>query len=227
MTARIRWQTSLLATTCLSITLLTIYSWLSPTAGKREVKAFTFPNQIPLNSWQLVTTKSLPLSNFKTLEQSDRITAAKHYSYFKNDIPLEIEMRYLVGTQGNIIELINQQKSISKQVLENADLEEIPGIGYYILFDHDERAYLSACINSRGNTTVTPQQFSHNRYSQDLSSSLILPWLQGKDSLRDIRCLWVELSIPIKKSTTSTAYQTLTKAWIDWYYWWQPRFPSL
>lgn len=227
MLARIQWQTSLLATTCLSISLLTIYSWFSPSAGKREVKAFIFPNQIELKSWQLIKTESLPLNNIKTSLQSDRITAEKHYSYFKNGVPLEIKMRYVIGTKGNLIELINQQSSIPKQLLENADIEKIPGVGYSILFSHNKRAYLNACINSRGNTTVTPQQFSHNRYSQDIKPNSILPWLQGKDSFRDLRCLWVQLSIPIQESTALTAYQTLTNVWIDWYHWWQPRFPSL
>ncbi|AFZ36284.1 hypothetical protein Sta7437_2759 [Stanieria cyanosphaera PCC 7437] len=227
MLARIQWQTSLLATTCLTITLLTIYSWFSPTAGKREVKGFTFPNQINLKSWQLIKTESLPLNHVKTFQPSDRIRAEKHYIYFKNGVPLEIKMRYVVGTKGNIIELINQQTSIPKQLLENADLEKIPGVGYHILFSHDERAYLSTCINSRGYTTVTPQQFSHNRYSQDLKFSLLLPWLQGKDSFRDLRCLWVQLSIPMKESTASEAYQTLTNVWINWYDWWQLRFPKL
>ena len=224
---RIQWRTSLLATTCIGISLLIIYSWFSPTAGKREVKAFTFPDRISLNSWQLVKTESLPLSNLKILDKDDRITSAKHYSYLKNGIPLEIEMRYLVGTKGNLSELIKKQTGINKEVIDKADLGKIRGIGYYILYSDRDRSYLSTCINSRGNTTVSAQQFSYNRYTQDLKSNLVLPWLQGKDSLRDSRCLWVQLSTPLEKATVPTAYQILTKAWIDWYYWWQLRFPSL
>jgi cyanosortase A-associated protein len=136
-------------------------------------------------------------------------------------------MRYLAGTRGDIVTLINKHTNIPKQVVENTDIEKIPEVGYYILFSNRDRAYLSACINSRGNTTVTAKQFSQNRYSQDLKFNIVLPWLQGKDSLRDSRCLWVQLSTPLEKSTTSIAYQTLTKAWIDWYHWWQPRFPTL
>jgi cyanosortase A-associated protein len=225
--ARIQWRTSLLATTCLSISLLTIYSWFNPTAGKREVKAFTFPDRIQLNSWQLVKTKTLPLENFKTFTESDRHTYPKYYSYINNGIPLEIEMRYLVGTRGDIVELIKQQKNISKKTIENAEIKGIPQIGYYILFRDRDRAYLSACINFRGNTTVTGKQFSYNRYTQDLKVNLVLPWLQGKESIRDLRCLWVNLSMPIAESGKSIAYQILTKAWIDWYYWWQPHFPPL
>jgi cyanosortase A-associated protein len=224
---RIQWRTSLLATTSVSIILLTIYSCLSLTAGKREVKAFTFPDRILLNSWQSVKTESLPLSNLKTLPESDRITSAKHYSYIKNDIPFEIEMQYVVGTKGNIVELIKQRTNIPKEAIAHAHIEKIPEIGYYILFSDRNRVYLNSCINSRGNTTVTAQQFSHNRYTQDLKPNLVLPWLQGKYSFRDVRCLWVQISTPITESTSPIAYQTLTKAWIDWYHWWQPRFPPL
>jgi cyanosortase A-associated protein len=232
---RIQWRISLLATTCLSISLLTVYSWFSPTAGKREVKSFTFPDRILLNSWQLVKTESLPLNNLKPLHEgdgnpsrlSDRITSTKHYSYLKNGIPFDIEMRYVIGTRGDIVELIKQRTIIPKEAIENAEIEKIPEVGYYALLSNRDRAYLSTCINSRGNTTVTAQQFSHNRYTQDFKYNRVLPWLQGKDSLRDSRCLWVQISTPITKSTSPTAYQNLTKAWIDWYHWWQPRFPKL
>jgi cyanosortase A-associated protein len=225
--ARIEWRTSLLATTCLSISLLTIYSWFSPTAGKREVKPFTFSDRILLNSWQLVKTESLPVENLKILTESDRPTSPKHYSYINNNVSLNLEMRYLVGTRGDIVELIKQQKNIPQEIIDNAKIEEIPEIGYHILSHDRDRAYLSTCINSRGNTTVTGKQFSQNRYTHDLNFNLVLPWLQGKESIRDLRCLWVNLSTPIEKKNVSTAYQILTKAWIDWYHWWQPRFPKL
>jgi cyanosortase A-associated protein len=224
---RIQWRTSLLATIWAGISLMTIYSWFNSTAGKREVKSFSFPDRVSLNSWQLVKTETLPLENFKTLTEDDRIASAKHYSYLKNGVPLEIEMLYLVGTKGNLPELIKKQTGISQEVIDNADLGEIRGIGSYILYSDRDRAYLSACINSRGNTTVTAQQFSHNRYTQDFKYNLVLPWLQGKDSIRDLRCLWVKLSIPREESSQPEAYQSLTKAWIDWYHWWQPRFPGL
>lgn len=235
MIARNQLQTGVLAITWLGITMLTIYAWFSPTASKREVKAFSFPTQIFLDSWQLVKTKSLPLDKLKTIPQEDlseanllgdRILAARQYNYLYDGIPLEIQMRYIVGTRGNVLQLINRQTDLSGSILDQTELKKIPQVGYHLFYRDRDKAYFSTCINSRGYTTATAEQFSQNRYRQ-IKPDLVLSWLQGKDSFRDLRCLWIQISIPIQESSLKNTNQILTKAWIDWYSWWQPRFPSL
>jgi cyanosortase A-associated protein len=48
----------------------------------------------------------------------------------------------------------------------------------------------------------------------------------GQEGLKDRRCLWAHLSVPLKNSSPEAAYQVLEKAWFSWYQWWQPRFPK-
>jgi cyanosortase A-associated protein len=56
---------------------------------------------------------------------------------------------------------------------------------------------------------------------------VFLAWLLGKASIRDRRCLWTQLSIPVTELEPKQAYLILEKSWQEWYQWWQPRFPSL
>ena len=157
----------------------------------------------------------------------DVIASAKSYTYSKDDIVLTAEMRYLVGTRASVYYKLEAQNDIPKEILGKADIQNLENIGFHTLFTYQNRAYLSSCINSRGGTTVTQKQFSQNRYVQDLKYNLLLPWILGKESLRDRRCLLVNLSIPIDHVQSATAYTILQSAWEDWYQWWQPNFPTL
>ncbi len=140
---------------------------------------------------------------------------------------LEIEIRYVVGTRGNVSSLIREQTAIPPKVFQSGDWHHVKGIGFYTLFLDQDRAYLSTCINSRGGSTITSEQFLHNRYIYDFKYSLLLSWLQGKESPRDLRCLWTHLSTPVNDLEPEVAYRILKTAWLDLYHWWQPRFPSL
>jgi cyanosortase A-associated protein len=216
-----------LAATCTSICLVTIYSWFDPTVGKRQETVFVFPDRVPLKSWQAADTETLSDRRTELTDEDERLNAGKRYSYVHNSITLEIEMRYLVGTRGNLSKLSEEQTSIPAKLFDRGKIRQINNIGFYILFSDRDRAYLSSCINSRGGSTVNMQQFSKNRYAYDLKSNLFVPWLLGKEILRDRRCLWTQMSIPKNSSNLNTAEQILKTAWIDWYHWWQPRFPSL
>jgi len=104
-------------------------------------------------------------------------------------------------------------------------------VGYYGVLTHEGKAYLSACINPRGESTVTEQQFRQSLYATDLQVGRILPWISGREPLLDRRCLWTLMSTPLPsgKNTDSTAseaaYKTLEAAWFNWFRWWQPKFP--
>jgi cyanosortase A-associated protein len=98
--------------------------------------------------------------------------------------------------------------------------------GFYSLSIEKERVYLRACINPRGPSAITYAQFIHNRYTYDLQFARLLPVLLGQESLRDHRCLWTHLSIPVKNASFEADYQVLEKVWLSWYQWWHPRFPK-
>ena len=99
--------------------------------------------------------------------------------------------------------------------------------GFYSLWQTEDRVNLGACINPRGGSTVTGDQFRQNRNIHDLQFSRIMFWLIGLVPLRDWRCLWTTLSVPIETGKSpQEIYPVLEQAWFSWYEWWQPRFPQ-
>ncbi|MGA9380656.1 MAG: cyanoexosortase A system-associated protein [Phormidium sp.] len=178
-----------------------------------------FPAIVPLQEWQ-----SLP--SFPLVDSSgDRIPvflSGRRYQYIKNNLTLDIEMRYFVDTSGEVKDFIKTYGSISVSPL----IRQKEEIGFYGLFTHQERAYLSACINPHGSSTVTARQFKQNRNLYDLQFNRLLPWLLGQENLKDERCLWTNLSIPLNHSSPEVAYQSLENVWFSWYRWWNPQFPK-
>ena len=86
-----------------------------------------------------------------------------------------------------------------------------------------QRAYLSACINPQGNSPLTGIEFKQNGNLNALNLKRLVSWLLSQDSLRDSRCYWTLLSVPLKDSSLGDAYQTLETAWFSWYRWWKSR----
>ncbi len=196
---------------------------LDPTLGKYS--DFTFPATLPLADWQPLDSIALNTQN----RQDTGFISGRRYQYIKNGVPLDIEMRYETtnGELKNFLETYTIIKSLPKKPLSITKYQE--GVGYYILFTDKHKAYLSSCINPRGGSTVSYEQFSHNRNIYDLKFSRIFIWLIGQEELRDWRCLWNYMSIPVNVDNVPLAhkYQILEKAWLEWYQIWQPRFPKI
>ena len=188
------------------------------TAG--NITPFVFPAAVPLPAWQ--PQKSRPLA--APIAEIPEYLSGRHYRYIQNDLTLDIEMRYMVNTPGHVKYFIRSIQPSPNQL--TLALRQQKAVGFYYLFAHQRRAYLSTCINSRGGSTATESQFQQNRYLYDIHLGRLLPWLLGREAFQDKRCLWAHLSIPLKDSASEDAYQTLEKAWVDWYKWWRPRFPQ-
>jgi cyanosortase A-associated protein len=198
-------------------------SILYPSVSDRTPLPFVFPPAVSLPEWQPVASSPL----VSTTEESSNYLVGRHYRYIKQGLSLDIEMRYLVQTDGNVNFFIKKYKTIPSspgQLLPVLRQQE--GVGSYNLFVHQGRAYLSTCINPRGGSTVTNNQFILNRYLYDVRLGRLLPWLLGQVELRDMRCLWAHMSVPLNNSSPENAYKTLEKAWVSWYKWWSPRFPN-
>jgi cyanosortase A-associated protein len=209
----------LLAITFVTGLLFVGKAFLLPNLDKPKISAFTFPEAVPLPQWQPSLTQPLKTP---TGDNSELI-AQKHYRYIDNSLPLDIEMRYLQNvSNADISSLLQRYTSIKSSAI----MHQRDGIGYYGLGVNKQQAYLSACINPRGNSTFTHTQFRNNRYFKDLRIDRLLPVLQGQEALIDKRCLWVYMSIPVHNSSPEAAHQTLEKVWVYWYNWWQPRFPK-
>ncbi|WP_373527907.1 cyanoexosortase A system-associated protein [Nostoc sp.] len=183
------------------------------------------PDSIDLNNWQLVKVKS---ENGQKLNTPTDINAAivrsgKDYSYLRNDQHLELQMRYLMNTRGEpnpFLEQINTNLAKDNQ----KNIRYVKGTGYYLLYSDSKQAYLTACINPRGGSTVTSAQFMQNRYTYDLTWSRVLPWIFGKEILRDNRCIWTQLSVPLNEVADSKVYPVLESFWTNNYATWQSLF---
>lgn len=193
-----------------------------PNASNYKSAPLVLPSDVPLPGWQPVASRPLtpPTTN------NPKFLFGRQYQYIRNGLPLELEMRYIADTDGDIMFFLQTFTSIPPTAALMSNMYRQEGMGFYSLFVNQGKAYLSTCINPRGNTTVTAQQFMQNRNSHDLKLERVLPWLLGQEQLRDPRCLWANLSIPVKEASPEQAYQTLKNTWFSTYPWWQQRFPK-
>lgn len=211
------WRLFLLAATFGGVLLAAGKIFFSPATGLQTVKPYRFPESVPLADWQMVDSVSLP--------NDAVVLAGQQYRYQKNNLPLQIEMRYLPETSGGVDGMMKGQgglKFLSKQLT----IKETQGIGFHGVLFLQNRAYLSSCINPRGGATVTLDQFRFNRNTYDITFPRVVLWLLGQETLQDRRCLWAQLSIPVGNMKPEDASKVLESAWVSWYPWWQANFPK-
>ena len=225
-----KWQQHrqiLLALTFVSVFFTLGRFSLDRTAGNRQVTPFAFSEVVPLPKWQMLESHPLVEPIASPPKSLDSVLASRKYLYRRNNHQLEIKMRYIVGTSGHIPDYFNTHTSLKwkdSQLLQNFRQQE--GVGFYSLFVYQGRSHLSACINPHGGSTVTSAQFLVNHHTYGLRLQRLIPWLLGKESLQDRRCVWAHLSTPLNQESAETTYPVLEQAWLSWYQWWRPRFPQ-
>lgn len=180
-----------------------------------QVKSPQLPVEVNLPGWQSLNSK--PLEN----------PLGATYRYKQGDRELTIEMRYLAQhfTNHGVFSRYDPKKLLPDQpapIMRRQD-----GIGFYSLSINQGKAYLRSCINPRGEGAITFEQFIQNRYIADMQPERLLLWLMGREKLRDYRCLWAHLSVPLNGRTPDKAYQILEKTWPIWYQWWHSQFSKL
>jgi cyanosortase A-associated protein len=201
----------------------------------KQNSQFQFPQQITLQDW-----RSQSSNNLEEALKNGAI-AAKRYTYTSStQDDLRIDIQYI--DRG--VDVPKYLVMIGlKPVVNSVDQRYLEAIGHYVVFNNLERAYLSACINPRGGSTVTEEQFIQNRNTFDITPERLGLYLLGVIHLRDTRCLFVVMSIPLSdiNSTTNPSldlnqqringskvtYQKLEKVWINWYKNWENKFPEI
>jgi cyanoexosortase A len=218
--------------TAVALTLASFYAIVSPTAGNRRVAPFQFPQTLSFSGGQ--QQSSQPLLVFPEVNYSEFLLATlqggQEYSLQYQNTPLKLQVRYLIGSRGNVPAILSRlgvssgrrEREVGNYIKEG----EIPEIGHYQLVGIRDRLYLTTCLNPRGKTTVTQDQFLSNRYRLDWHWSRIPGLISGYLPLRDQRCLWVMLSVPLQGSDVDTAGTLLVEAWKALYPQWHP-FPAL
>ncbi|MDX2230851.1 MAG: cyanoexosortase A system-associated protein [Leptolyngbyaceae cyanobacterium bins.349] len=182
----------------------------------------TLQASVPIQGWQLIASE--PINSHAEARFGRR------YQYQKGTVALQAEQFYM-QSDGNVSRYLFVHTPI-RTANANMKVKFQPGVGHYGVVTHNGKAYLSACVNPRGSSTVTESQFTQNRYAHDLQISRIFPWLLGQESLIDYRCLWTLMSVPLKDNANpgvplsdDKAYKNLEAAWVSWHQWWQANFP--
>lgn len=217
----------ILILTAINLVLIFGRSIIDPNIGERKVTPFEFPATVPLPQWQLVGSQPLRSEIANRPPVGKVVLPSRRYYYQRDRLPLNIRMRYEIETEGEVKQYIAEQAGIRFAFDRPALLiRQHAQLGSYGLFVHQQHAYLSACINSRGGSTFTKAEFESNRLLYDVQLNRIIPWLLAQQPLTDKRCLWTHLSVPLNQSSLELAYAILETAWFDWFEWWQPRFPK-
>lgn len=217
-------RTALLGITAIAIAFTLGKSVISPRLQSPQIADYTFPESIALSEWELLLSKPVNPDGIPNAASiSGKFIAGKHYRYRQNEkyLDLDIEMRYLVNTDGDVkIFILSHTGELSPGLRQDGKG------GFYSLYSHEGKAYLHACINPRGGSTITSDHFKRNRMLNDTPIERILPWLLGQAELHDKRCLWAILSIPLDlDSSVEETYRTLETVWFDWHDWWRANFP--
>ncbi len=201
---------------------------LDPNIGKRQLTPIVFPPSVPLDGWQFQSREQfIGKSDEYGQTVGKPFDKGKLYRYKQNNLPLDVETIYELESHGEYKLFLRNYSSVKAAPNEQSLIvRQQPGIGTYGMYIIQNRAYLTSCINSRGGSTLTRQQFDSNRNRYDLLSDRTIPWLLGQRGLRDTRCLWSHFSLPLNKSSPQSAYALLEKAWISWYQWWTLHYPQ-
>ena len=227
MTTHARSAGSMVKIGLLSLTLLgtlagIAYNIIIPPPDKKNLKnySFDFPDTVPLSSWQLIKSEALP-------GDGEVKAMGRRYQYRHNQQELIAEIRFHRYSNGNVSRFFNIYTPIKAASVKMLGKHE-NGIGYYALVNEGSQAVLSACLNPIGESTITQQQFSQNRYKHGWGIKQTLLWTIGYGDLLDGRCFWTALSTPTAEdtdeNTIQTKYQSLEAAWFDWYRWWEQQF---
>ncbi len=221
-----KWRLPSLATTWIGMVFAAIYQVFVPTAGRQLLPNIAFPDRLSLNGWHTTEATSLAATrrDAPIASGSGLVQFGKQYRLHKNNQQLEVQMHYVVNTKGEPIPFLgptNLVKDVQKNMLK------LDGIGYYELKNDARLAYLTACINPRGGSTVTSAQFNHNRFNYDYTWSRVVPWVLGLEILKDNRCVWVQLSTRLDGSNYESATRILESVWAANYSTWQSQFPKL
>jgi cyanosortase A-associated protein len=193
-----------------------------------NLQAYEFPETIEIEGWNFTDSESIKPVEKPEYEGSS-YRAGRHYRYRQGRTPLDVEIRYVTETLGGVDLFTREHERFQGK----ADGEEIvalirqsPETGAFAQLIYDDYAYISTCINPRGLSTVSPDQFQRNQELYDTVMGRVIPWLLGRDRWRDDRCLWTLMYIPLGDDPDQTQDQ-LEAAWRDWFDTWEGQFPPL
>jgi len=218
------------------LALAVAYMLLVPAAGARSVPPLAFPPQVTLPGWEQVATAPLSEIRPEDSRRFDLIRSGQEYQLQRAarganrpvtaaSEALTVQLRYVVGTLGNVDNMMQNQEIFPKGGFDDVEMRDAPSTGSYRVFHDGDRAYLSACIDPNGRSVATMGEFIANR-RETVTPERLGGWLLGRHPLRDRRCLWAHLFAPLEGQSPQALYPTLETAWQAGYSQWQGLLPS-
>ncbi len=187
-----------------------------------QLASFTFPEQVPLSGWQQVNIQETNSSATEKLVSKTFITD-QLYRYERDNVSLDIEMHYMQVPKGDVNHLIGRHTVLPPTL----EVHQLEGKGAYGLLQHQQKLYLTSCINPQGNSTVTNRQYALNKAFNEVRLQRLGNWLLGKEGLIDQRCLWTIMSLSMENAIEEEKIHLILKeSWTSWFNWWQSRFPE-
>ncbi len=213
--------------------------WFYYSAKLGEIAVYHFPQQIPLPGWQLTASEPVSIPQKEQnippqtidmememeAEQRKQILSGQIYHYQKTGQDLTVNF-YYIPSSSNLGNIQSYYKSLTflpdLPKLINP-MEKINPKGHHLQFSSGEKHYLTACINSMGKSTATVSQFIAYFYRPYLNPSQWLNLLNGKQTIRDKRCVWGLLSLA-KSNGSETQLEAIWQTLLSY---WQNNFPKL
>lgn len=215
---------------------------LSPPRTLMQFPTYELPEQIALSNWQFLRSHRTTAQNQRgpalVSSVDDQAIAARHYEYVSNGVPLGIEVRYFVNTYAHVPSIIEDATLLSiKPALRD---RKHPELGTYVLYAQRGKIHLSACLDPYGKTSVYDNEMMWNQIRPSVVAQRFFPWLLGQTSLRDLRCLWVDLAMPPQFAKSSALARVspsaldpdlvdtrpLEDAFVEWVNAWQKHYPK-
>lgn len=199
---------------------------LFPKNRTPDMPTFTFPTTVSLRDWQFVQSDPMTLHKETAPALVTSVDAqtvsGQQYRYLHNGAPLTIQMRYFVDTYIHVPSILEDStlasRKLNYKVLDSAT-------GEYARFEDDGTVHRSACITQYGGTSVSDRQLRQRQNTLPVLSKRFFPWFLGQASLRDLRCVWVNMAIDAR--TQNDNPQLVDQAWSEWVQWWQNHYPEL
>jgi len=206
---------SLLIAISISSCILICVSLFIPNRQSRP--KFQFPNQLALSEWKLQSSNDLD-NALKDIFKNSAIASRQYFYTSPSQDILRIDALYIEG-----ISIIPQylSKLGLNQSNKKLNIRYLESVGYYALFADQDRVYLSSCINARGMTAITEEQFMNNYQVDYRNLHHMSLYLLGMRDLRNNRCLLTTISIKLEKNKLEPSYQILEKIWTNWYQIWK------
>jgi cyanosortase A-associated protein len=203
-------QLALGSTALVSVGLVAVVMF-QPVRLPGRTESYQFPDPPILSGWELVDASRDP----GDVPRAPRAQAISRYSYAKDQWTLDVEVRYFAEANGDVVGYAQARLD----VLPAVQFIGQAGLGNYILFEHADQLWLSACIDPRGVVTASRAQFRHNRRVQDRTMPRLLAWIFGVGRLEDRRVVWTLMAIPLGAKEREETVEQLAGAireWADW-----------